>query len=278
MLSSNSSAPYNKTNVLITAAQIKSIMKRYNVDINVKDISLYREALVDVSYVKSAYAESDIETWNEELRKNKSAFNIVDLQPRTYQIKEFLGDIILKSIISEYIVTRYDDPTIHTEGYLTTLKSRLEDTAAFSRYARILGLGTYMLISRQIEENNGRDSEKLLEDIFEAFMGALYLDQGWDITRSLMWSFLEKEVDYAEILSNNRNYMERLQNFYHSNRWSHPVYEDIEEKKLNGKNYYTVCALTFDGQQIKETINTTTNKSKAKMEAARLALIVFNQM
>ena len=212
------------------------------------------------------------------MRTNRSAFNIVDLQQRTYQIKEFLGDIILKAIISEYIVTRYNDPTLHAEGFLTPLKSCLEDTAAFSKYARILGLGTFMLISRPIEENNGRDSEKLLEDIFEAFMGALFLDQGFEITRKLMWNFLETEVDYAEILSNNRNYMERIQTFYHNNKWSHPEYYTIDEKKINGKNYYTVCALTFDGQHITETVNTMTNKGKAKMEAARLALIFFNQM
>jgi len=277
MLSSNSSAPYNKTNILITASHVKSILKRYKVEVNINDISLFHEALTDISYVKSSYNEMDIEQWNMELISNKSAFKIVDLQTRTYQIKEFLGDIILKGIISEYLVARYNDPTIHTEGYLTSLKSRLEDTSAFSKYARILGLGTYMLISRTIEENNGRDSEKLLEDMFEAFMGALYLDQGWSIARSVMWNFLETEVDYADILSENTNYMQRLQNFYHSNKWAHPVYHDINEEKINGKHYYTVCLLTFDGKEITETTNTSTNKSKAKFKAAELALIKFNQ-
>jgi dsRNA-specific ribonuclease len=278
MLSVNSSSPYNKTNVLINETHVKAILKRYRVDIEVKDISLYREALVDESYTESFYSESDIATWKEELRANKTGFNIVDLQTRTYQIKEFLGDIILKAIISEYIVTRYNDPVLHAEGFLTPLKSCLEDTAAFSKYARILGLGTFMMISRSIEENNGRDSEALLEDIFEAFMGALFLDQGWEITRKIMWNFLETEVDYASILSNNRDYMGRLQTFYHDNKWSHPTYETLNENKIHGKNYYTVCALTFDGKQIEETINTYTHKGKAKMESARLALIYFNQM
>lgn len=271
-LTIQSSSPYNKKNVLIKPEDISRMLSKYCKDIVIKDISLFREAMTEESYCIKHYTPEQIESWNKELIEAKATFDIVELQPRTYQIKEFLGDIIIKAIITEYITDRYDDPEKHNEGFLTTLKSRLEDTGAFAHYSRILGLGTYMLISRAIEENNGRDSEKLLEDTFEAFIGALYLDQGWDVSYKVIHKYLETEVDYAEILSNDNNYRKRLQDFYHENKWSHPKYETISEEKINGKNFYTACALTFDEQRIESTINTNSNLSSAKKEAARLAL------
>lgn len=267
--------PYNKTNVLITSENIKQILGRYNVVTDIKDISLFTEAMTDESYCKITYTTQQIEQWTKEL--DNTVFRFVPLQERTYQIKEFLGDIIIKAIITDYITQRFNDPTIHTEGFLTPLKARLEDTHALSKFSRILGLGKYLLISNSVEDNNGRDSEKLLEDTFEAFMGALYLDQGFDLVKKLLWKFLETEIDYAEILRENTNYMQRLQNFYHSNGWSHPVYHDIDTAKINGKNFYTVAVKTFDGNIIESTTVVAQNKSKAKQESAKHALKYFNQ-
>lgn len=268
-------SPYNKTNVLITSINVKQILNKYKVDADIKDISLFIEAMTDETYCKDFYNEDQLKQWTNEL-VHSGTFKIVPLQDRTYQIKEFLGDIIIKAIITQYLVTRYNDPTIHTEGFLTPLKSRLEDTHALARFSRILGLGKYLLISKEVEDNNGRDSEKLLEDTFEAFIGALFLDQGFDIVRKLLWRFLETEIDYAQILCENTNYMQRLQNFYHSNKWSHPVYHDVKAVKINGKNLYTVGVKTFDGILIESTICTAQNKSKAKQESAKLALSFFN--
>lgn len=271
-------SPYNKTNVLITPENVKNILYRYNVDIIVNDISLFHEAMTDETYCKSFYPNDLLEKWKKELHDSNIPFNIVELQDRTYQIKEFLGDIIIKAVISNYLVERYNNPLIHTEGFLTSLKSRLEDTSALSKFARILNLGKFMLISKSVEDNNGRDSEKLLEDTFEAFIGSLYLDQNFDIVKQLLWKFLETEIDYAEILSENTNYMQRLQNFYHSLKWSHPVYHDVQCIKNNGKNFYTIAVKNYENEIINETLATAQNKSKAKQESARLALIYFNQI
>ena len=144
-----------------------------------------------------------------------------------------------------------DDEEDNDEGFLTCLKTRLEDTKSLAKYARRLNLGYYLLISKQLEDNNGRDSEKLLEDSFESFIGALNLDQGYEMCRKLLRQFLESEIDYAEILSEDNNYMRRLQNFYHENKLSHPI---------------------------KESINVAQAKKKAKQEASRLALIMYGQM
>ena len=267
--------PYNKTNVLITPADVKAILKPYKIDINVNDISLYVKAFTDESYRKSFYDKDQVLEWTREMTENMTAFNIVPLQEFDYEIIEFAGDQFIKAIMVDYLISRYDDPKKHNQGFLTTLKSRLENTSEFSTFARIMGLGSFVLISRAVEENNGRDSEKILEDVFEAFIYAIYKDQGlngWNTINTLITNFLDSEIDYSEILSCDTNYIKRLQDFHTSNNWSYPVYAELNEQKLNEKTFYTVAVQTFDGQVLDCTSNTSTNIKAAKFEAAKLAL------
>lgn len=261
-------SPYNKTNVLITGKDIERILFKYGIQVKITNIPIYQQAFVTDAYTKSAYTEAQLSEFTK-------APNCVDLQERSYQIKECLGDAVLKVCMVEYIIDRYPDPMIHNEGFITQLKARLENTSSLAEFAKKLGLEQYMLITLQTENNNGRDSEKLLEDIFEAFIGALYKDQGFTIVRKLVRKILETEVDYSEILSEDTNYMKRLLIFYHSNKWSHPQYEDIHEEKKGTKFYFTVCVLDFEGKRIESTIVTLCNKKKAKQEASRLALIHY---
>ena len=64
---------------------------------------------------------------------------------------------------------------------MTRLKTKIENRSSLAKFAKILGIDEYMIISRQVEDNNGRDSDKLLEDCFESFVGALFLDLGFEV-------------------------------------------------------------------------------------------------
>lgn len=267
-------SPYNKNNTPITVKTIAGIMGRYGMSIRVNNLALYQQAFTNPSYVKSNYDVAQFE--NDRLEMERAGIKVVPLQDESYEAMEFLGDSFAKAFISEYICERYPKPK-HNEGFLSTLKSRLEDTKAFASYARQMNLGYYMLISKSIEDNNGRDSEKLLEDTFEAFMAALVKDQHYEVIRTLIRRIMETEVDFAEILSDEINKMKILQEFYHENKWSPPVYEKIKEEKINGKNYYTVAVLDFEGNIIEETISEEPAMKKAKQMAARKALKKFNQ-
>ena len=269
-------SPYNKVNTPITVKTIAGIMGKYGLTIRVNNLSLYQQALTNESYTRKEYDTSTFTESRQELESEN--VKIVDLQEASNERLEFLGDTVIKCIISEYIFERYDDEEDNDEGFLTCLKTRLEDTKSLAKYARRLNLGYYLLISKHLEDNNGRDSEKLLEDSFESFIGALNLDQGYEMCRKLLRQFLESEIDYAEILSEDNNYMRRLQNFYHENKWSHPTYTVTNSEKINGKFFYTIAANDFNGSPIKESINVAQAKKKAKQEASRLALIMYGQM
>lgn len=263
-------SPYNRTNSPISTKTVQNILNKFNCTITVKNLSIYQRALTHTSYVKSEYDLKMLDVEKQKLIENR--INFVDLQDKSNEVLELLGDNVIKCIITSYIINRYYD---QNEGFLTILKTRLEDTKSLAKYSRRMNLGYNMLISKQVEDNNGRDSEKLLEDIFESFFGALYTDQGFGICQKLLINFLETEIDYAEILHRNINYKTMLLRFYHDNKWSHPEYVDIECEKINGKKLYTMGVLNHLGEIITQA--TDTSKKKAEQSASKLALIKFGQ-
>ena len=99
---------------------------------------------------------------------------------------EFLGDAILSFIISELLYLEFPQ---YDEGDLTNLRSRIVRTASLAEIARKLGLGNYLIMGRGEEESGGRKKPSLLANSLEALIGAIYLDQGIEITRL----FIKKE-------------------------------------------------------------------------------------
>jgi ribonuclease-3 len=263
--------PYNTINQLVKASDISIILSKFGIDnIKVKNLSHYQEAFTHKSYIKKEYFNIHGHILKQE--KDKLP-NVIDLQESSNERLEFLGDTVIKCVIASYLFKRYYE---EDEGFMTRLKTKLEDTKSLAKYARRLGLETFMLVAKQIEDNNGRNSDKLLEDTFEAFMGALYEDQGFEICKTLLNILLESEIDYAEILYKDTNYKDRLLRFYHSNKWSHPVYILIKEEILSNKKMYTMGVNDFQGNIIAQA--TDTSKKRAEQKACAYALIKFNQM
>src|SRR5258706_6608266 len=88
---------------------------------------------------------------------------------------EFLGDSILSFVISGELFNRYPQ---FDEGILTNIRSLLVNTKTLAEIARILGFGDYLKLSKGEEEAKGRENQSLLADSMEAYIGALFLDQG----------------------------------------------------------------------------------------------------
>ena len=88
---------------------------------------------------------------------------------------EFMGDAVLQVWTSRKLIML--DPPL-SEGQMTTLRSQLVCEAALAHYSRELGWGAYLLLGVGEERTGGRDRDSLLADMFEAMLGALYLDHG----------------------------------------------------------------------------------------------------
>ena len=94
----------------------------------------------------------------------------------SYERLEYLGDAVMELVISEYLYKN----TEYQEGEMTKLRSYYVCANAHYEYSKQLGLNEFVLLGNGEEETGGRDRKAIIADIYEAFIGAIFLDQGFD--------------------------------------------------------------------------------------------------
>ncbi|KPJ54980.1 hypothetical protein AMJ47_02875 [Parcubacteria bacterium DG_72] len=104
---------------------------------------------------------------------------------------EFLGDAILEHVVTEYLFSKYPEKT---EGELTSLRASLVNADMLSLVAKELGFNDYLLLSAGEIKDNGKARYYILANTFEAFIGSLYLDQGFKPCKDFVESNLIKEL------------------------------------------------------------------------------------
>jgi len=134
---------------------------------------------------------------------------------------EFLGDSVLGLVTSEHLYRAH--PTEH-EGQLTKTKSLLVSKAILSRRALAMGLGRFVLMSHSEMESGGRQRLSILADAFEAVIGAIYLDQGFEAARSFIERWLLRDTRSIVADKRHTNYKSHLQEYVQSTYRTHPVY------------------------------------------------------
>jgi ribonuclease III len=261
--------PFNPANRLIMPYDIECIIKKFGETIEVRDIRYYREALTHKSYVdKPDYQDPNIlEEYNDIIRKS------IPLQPKSNERLEFLGDTFIKSIFSDYLFKRFPNDS---EGYMTRLKMTMECRDSLAMLAKRIGLDKFLILSIQIEESSGRTSDKLLEDCFESFIGALELDQGFELVKKVLTNLLENDFDFAGLLYNDKNYKDAIMRFYHSCKWSHPKYIELDHAGPTNMRIFRAGVKDNDGNIIAR--GTGGTKKAAEQAAAKKALIHFHQL
>lgn len=246
--------PYNENNKLITLQNIKDIFKKFEIEINPTNITEYIKSLTHKSYIKKEYYNLN--------RVNDIKTNAIELLEYSNERLEFLGDTVIKSVVAGYLYIRYPD---EDEGFMTSLKANIEDRDSLAIFAKKLGIDEYMIISKQIEMKDGRNSKKLLEDCFESFVGALYLDCGFEVCRKFIWILLETEIDYSELLYKDKNYKGQLNNFYTQNNWPTPQYVHLNTEIINNNKLFIMGVKDVNGNIVGQ------GKAKSKKMAEKIA-------
>jgi dsRNA-specific ribonuclease len=264
--------PYNLNNKLIRDIDLKEMMNRFGIKLEVVDIELYRQSLTHKSYIKKEFYSKNMA----EISKYKDQMpSVLELRDESNERLEFFGDTVIKAVISEYLFERYPR---EDEGFMTKLKTKIENRESLALWSRIIGLDEFIIISAQNEEsNNGRTNDKILEDAFESFIGALKKDTNFETCKALIRNLLEHQVDWSEILYKDCNYKDQLQRYYHSIKWEHPKFDLLKEEHLhNNKRFFTVKVT----DNKKNTVATATETSikKAQQRASKLALYKFKQL
>lgn len=105
---------------------------------------------------------------------------------------EFLGDAVLELVMTEYLFAKYPD---EPEGRLTAYRSALVNTNSISDAAAEWGMNDYLLLSRGEAKDVGRARQYILANTFEAVIGAIFLDQGYDAAKDFIAKSLFKRLD-----------------------------------------------------------------------------------
>lgn len=273
--------PYNEYNILIQEDDVIKLLDKYQVNLEkIHHIEYFQEAMTHKSYIKKEFFTDEILTQARNELGNPE--NLLELREKSYERLEYLGDRVIKVIISMYLFTRFPK---QDEGFMTKLQTDIEDKTNLSKMARDIGLSKYFIISKQIENICGREAEKFNEDIFESFFGALFLSNGISVCMQLLLNLLETQIDYAEKLYRNKNYKDQLLRYYHSKKWGYPEYYQIDNYGPSHKKQFIMGVKKHEYNQINEdNINKIemglgfgigSKKRDAEQAASKMALILL---
>lgn len=179
---------------------------------------------------------------------------------------EFLGDSILSFLVSQYLYQEYPD---YNEGILTNIRSLLVNTKNLGEIAKELGFGELLRLSKGEHEAQGRKNQSLLADSYEAFVGALFLDQGLEnVSQFVNNSLLIKVKDLVE-KKTFKDPKSLLQEYAQSKKKGSPLYKVVQEEGPAHAKVFTV-AVFVSGKKLGE--GTGKSKQQAEEQAARQAL------
>jgi ribonuclease-3 len=216
------------------------------IDIQFHDEGLLRQAFTHSSYVN-------------ENRPKKLGNN---------ERLEFLGDAVLELTVSEYLYKLYPD---WTEGELTRRRAALVCEPSLFKLAESLRFGSYILLGRGEDQSGGRYRPALLADVFEAFIGALFLDQGIDAVRSFllrtMFAVLE-EVGRSGV----EDYKTVLQEFTQRAAFGVVVYRILEER---GPAHERVFESEVWIRDVRYGSGQGRSKKEAEQQAARQTILML---
>lgn len=202
---------------------------------------------------------------------HRSYLNEIKSKGESNERLEFLGDSILSFVVSDFFYRKYAE--FH-EGTLTNLRSQLVNTKSLAETAEILGFGSFLKLSRGEEESQGRQNQSLLADSYEAFIGALFIDQGLPAAAKFITETLIPKAD--EIVANKdfKDPKSLFQEFVQSQAHAAPLYKVLFEEGPSHAKVFTVGVYVKDVQQGQ---GVGKSKQEAEENAAKQALEKMGQ-
>lgn len=253
-------------NKLISLSDVETILKTYDVEITPNDkpknLHLYSTAMTHKSCLN-----------------NQSKTKTEKLKQKSYERLEWLGDSTIHDILSEYIYLQYEE----SEGFMTELRSKIENTETLAILGKIIGLDKYIQSNKVFVFENHK-IKKVFADIFEAFIAALRFDTSLETCKKFLINLIERELDFVSLLNNENNYKKRLTEYCQKMKWCDPCYEVLKQTSTSNKfeNYesnFSVVASVKNQNNFTNEITTIVSgygqgysKKMAERQAAKNAL------
>lgn len=214
------------------------------------------------------YRKFNILPKNEELYAlafTHSSYNgMAGTRHQDYERLEFLGDAVVGMVVSELCYIYHPEME---QGKLSMLKSQFIRTASEAEYCKKLGLNEYIRVGASFAKD-ASENLSLLEDVFESFIGAIYLDQGLDTCYRIVRDIFESDVKSAKVdmTINPKSY---LQECMQADKKESVTYKILEERGHGGEKIF-LAAVYFEGAEIGRGMGK--SKKAAETEAASDAL------
>ncbi len=175
---------------------------------------------------------------------------------------EFLGDAVLELIITRYLFEKY--PQLE-EGKLTLLRAALVNSKMLFKVSEKLSLGDYILLSKGEIQMNNRSFETILANVFEALIGAIYLDQGYEKAKYFIERFLILYLPEIEQKGLYKDAKSLLQEIIQSEYKITPTYKVLDETGFDHEKIFKV-GVYFDDEMKAEGLGE--SKQEAELKAA----------
>ena len=261
--------PYNNKNILLNNNNLSNILYNNGIEKNeyvINDINLYRTAFVHQSYCT-------MKNYDFINSNAKCPENCLPLQDMSYERLEFLGDSILDMVISSYIYERFPD---QNEGFLSKIRTKIVNGKMLGFLSNKIGFQNYAIISKQVEESNGRNNYKIMEDIFEAFIAALFLDSNfnYDIVNKWIVFIIENYIDFSDLIATKTNYKDMLIYYMQHHLQDIPKFYEIEVISKDSIKIFKYCIKDKNNAVI--STSTGNSKKDAENNSALEALKHYN--
>ena len=269
--------PYNPSNIPVE----KGVLERM-IGFKIKDLAIYQNAFVHKSYCKKV----ETQTTNSDgmaVEIIECPEDCMELQEESNERLEFLGDSILGAVVTSYLYRRYNKD----EGFCTKLKTKLVNSATLAKLSLHLGLEKYVIISKHVEEKcNGRENPRILEDLFEALIGAIFLDfnrydislegerfhsgMGYHVAERFILNILETTIDFTQLIKHDYNYKDIILRYYQKEFHITPKYSTIKVEGPPNERLFTMAVFSPENKIVG--IGCERSKKRAEQLASRVAL------
>ena len=174
---------------------------------------------------------------------------------------EFLGDSILNSVIAQYLFLKFPN---EKEGLLTRMRAHLVKAESLTKKSLELSLDDYIKLSKGTANLSSDRKNSILEDSFEALIGAIFLDSGWDQVNMITLNIFNKELLSLSADTEFKDSKTELQELLQPMKLELPKY--IIEDTNTGVN----CSIEFEGNTF---IASGPSKQSAETDVASLVLV-----
>ena len=184
---------------------------------------------------------------------------------------EFLGDAVIKLVISEYLYNKFPEKA---EGDLTKIRAAVISDRTLAAVSRKLRLGSYLLLGTNEKKTGGVSRKSNLANAFEALTGAIYLDSGLGKARDFLVENIASEIEKVSKAGYIRDYKSALQEYVQQRKWGLPQYRVVRETGPKHKKVFWI-EVKIKGKKWGE--GKGLNKKEAEQRAAFEAMSNFKK-